>query len=91
MQTAIQHNEMMHRFEWSVDGAVCVLEYALDGSTMTITHTGVPAALGGRGLAAELMKTAFDTARSRGWNVVPACSYAAAWIIKHPEYNDVVA
>jgi predicted GNAT family acetyltransferase len=57
---------------------------------MTVTHTGVPNALGGRGLAAEITKFALDHARAQGWKVIPQCSYVAAFINKHPEYTALV-
>jgi predicted GNAT family acetyltransferase len=57
---------------------------------MTITHTGVPTALGGRGLAGEITKFALDHARAQGWKVIPQCSYVAAYINKHPEYTALV-
>lgn len=91
MSNPIHHNTAGQRFELNVDGMLCVLEYHLDGTTMTITHTGVPSQLGGRGLAGELTVAAFTAARANGWRVVPACSYAAGWILKHPEFNDVLA
>jgi len=87
----VDHDTAAHRFETVVDGHRCVLEYDLAGQVMTITHTGVPDAVGGRGIAAELARTAFDTARANGWKVVPACSYARVYIGKHPEYADLVA
>lgn len=49
---------------------------------MTITHTSVPAKIGGRGIAGELVQAALDTARGEGWKVVAACSYAAAYMAK---------
>ena len=88
--TAIQHDRARHRFELVVDGEACELDYRDDGGTMTITHTGVPPALGGRGLAGQLVQAAFDWARGAGRRVVPACSYAAGWVKKHPEYADLV-
>jgi len=51
---------------------------------MTITHTRVPPAIGGRGVAAELMDAALRAAKDAGWSVNPACSYAAAYVAKHP-------
>ncbi|HET7843612.1 MAG TPA: GNAT family N-acetyltransferase, partial [Xanthomonadales bacterium] len=76
MSDSIQHDRANHRFETKVDGHVCELDYRDDGSTMTITHTGVPPEVGGRGIAGALVKAAFEWARSAGRRVVPACSYA---------------
>lgn len=91
MNLSIEHNMSARRFEVVVDGQTCVLEYRLADQVMTITHTGVPEQVGGRGIAAELARTAFETARVNGWKVVPACSYASVYITKHPEYADLVA
>ncbi len=91
MPRAIEHNEAQQRFECTEEGHLCVLDYQLGGTLMTITHTGVPEAVGGRGIAADLTRHALDTARSRGWKVRPVCSYAAVYIKRHPEYQDLVA
>lgn len=91
MDLHIEHDPAAGRFSTTVDGQTCELTYRLSGNTMTITHTGVPSAVGGRGIAAELAKTAFETARSNGWKVVPACSYAAVYAQRHPEYADLLA
>ncbi|MEO7917306.1 MAG: GNAT family N-acetyltransferase [Dokdonella sp.] len=91
MTHGVQHQESANRFVIDVDGSTCVLDYRLDRGVMTITHTGVPPELGGRGLAGQLTEAAFSTARSKGWRVVPACSYAARWIEKHPEFKDLLA
>ena len=55
---------------------------------MTITHTRVPDAIGGRGVAAALTRAALALARESGWSVNPACSYAAAYLARHPEEVD---
>ena len=91
MPLAIRHDLAAHRFETQVDGAECELDYTLTATVMTITHTGVPAEVGGRGIASALVQAAFETARSEGWKVVPACSYAAVWIGRHPEYRALCA
>jgi uncharacterized protein len=91
MSFNIEHDRHAHRFETTVEGSHCELDYILAGKTMTITHTGVPDAVGGRGIAAALVQAALDTARSEGWKVVPACSYAVAWMRRHPEYDDLRA
>ncbi|WP_028354140.1 GNAT family N-acetyltransferase [Bordetella petrii] len=86
----IQHHEQQGRFDTRVDGQHCVLDYQLRDDTMIIQHTGVPAAVGGRGIAAELTRAALDTARQRGWRVRPVCSYAVAYFERHPEYQDLL-
>lgn len=79
-----------HRFELLVDGHVAVLEYRLEEGGMVITHTGVPDAIGGRGIAAVLTRAALEHARAQGLKVIPACTYAAAFIRRHGEYADLL-
>lgn len=91
---AIHHDERGHRLQTVVDGQPCVLVYRLggpDGMVMTIDHTGVPASVGGRGIAASLVEAAFALARQRGWKVDPACSYSAVWAGRHPDVADLLA
>lgn len=68
-----------------MEGSDAHLDYALSGGVMTITHIWVPPHIGGRGIAAGLMAAALDAAHAAGWSVNPACSYAAAYMAKHPE------
>lgn len=81
----INHDAAGHRFTTQVEGHQAELTYRLDGTVMHITHTGVPSPIGGRGIAAGLMKAALAHAEASGWTVVPACSYANAYMLKHPE------
>lgn len=91
MQLDIRHNRDARRFEVEVEGVRCVLDYTLAEGGMAITHTAVPAAVGGRGVAGELVRTALDYARLQGWKVIPLCSYAGAWMDRHPEYAELRA
>ncbi len=87
----IDHQLDAARFHVTLEGHEAELTYRLGGGRMTITHTGVPNAIGGRGMAADLVRAALEYARSEGLKVVPACSYAAAYIQRNPEYADLVA
>jgi predicted GNAT family acetyltransferase len=82
--SAVLHQPGAQRFTTRIDAHEAVLEYRLDGGVMTITHTAVPAAIGGRGVAAQLMRAAVDAARAAGWTIVPACSYAASYLQRQP-------
>jgi len=87
----IHHDANGHRFRTEVEGEVAELSYRLDGGLLVIDHTWVPEAIGGRGIAGELVRTAFEHARGAGLRVVPACSYAASWVTRHPEFADTLA
>jgi uncharacterized protein len=78
----ISHDQSAHRFTTDIDGHRAELDYTLSGKVMSITHTGVPQAIGGRGVAAELMRAALEAARTQGWAVEPVCSYAVAYMRK---------
>ena len=87
----VQHNLDQHRFECRVDGLLCVADYHLTGGVMHMTHTDVPAALGGRGIAAKLVAAALEHARSAKLKVNPACSYVRLYMQRHPETQSLQA
>jgi predicted GNAT family acetyltransferase len=85
MTIEVQHNKAQQRFEATVEGELCVADYRLRGNTMWMTHTGVPSAVGGRGVAAELVRVALAHAQAEGLKVEPACSYVEVYMRRHPE------
>lgn len=85
MTVAVTHNEARHRFEATVDGQLCVADYSLRGDVVWMTHTGVPGAVGGRGIAAELVRVALAWADEKGYTVEPSCSYVDVYMRRHPE------
>ncbi len=87
----IVHHPIPGRFAAEVAGEQAHLDYETTDSVMHITHTVVPDAIGGRGIAGRLVQAALDHARHEGWKVKPVCSYAEAWMRKHPEYADLHA
>ncbi|MBI3384154.1 MAG: N-acetyltransferase [Aquabacterium sp.] len=87
----IVHKPEIGRFEAIVDGLRCEADYLLDGHIVRMTHTGVPAQLEGRGIAAALVKAALTWARAQGHQVEPICSYVRIYIKRHPEWQDLLA
>ena len=85
--TTIAHDTARGRFTTEADGQTGYLEYERNGETMVITHTIVPPAIGGRGIASELVRAAVEHAKAEGLKVDPRCSYADGWLRKHPEYE----
>ncbi|MFA7667508.1 MAG: GNAT family N-acetyltransferase [Burkholderiaceae bacterium] len=86
----VRHNPQAARFEATVDGLLCEAAYRLDGRTMRVYHTGVPPALEGRGIAAQLVRAVFAHAEANGLTVDPLCSYVRAWVRRHPEVESLV-
>jgi predicted GNAT family acetyltransferase len=80
----IKHDSHARRLSTQLEGHTGELDYELDGKVMSITHTRVPGPIGGRGVAAELMRSALDLAATNGWTVNPLCSYAVAYMKRHP-------
>lgn len=92
-QTAyeIEHNAARGCFYTVVDGLQSVADYRIEDGRMLFTHTGVPQALEGRGIAAALVKQAFEWARAQQLQVVPLCSYVRTYLQRHPEYQELAA
>ena len=91
MPLQISHDPDARRFTTRLEGHEAELVYRLQQGRMSIDHTGVPEALGGKGVAGELVKAALEYARAEGLRVVAACSYSAAYVQRHPEYADLLA
>jgi predicted GNAT family acetyltransferase len=87
--STISHDQDANQFTTEVDGHHAELDYTVADGVMTITHTRVPREIGGRGIAAELMRAALQVAADRGLSINPACSYAAAYMRKHGQADKV--
>lgn len=87
----IVHRPEIGRFEAVVDGLRCEADYVLQDGIVRMTHTGVPRALEGRGIAAALVSHALGWARAEGHKVQPLCSYVVTYMHRHPEWQDLQA
>ena len=92
MSTPVEvvHNEAQSRFEVNQDGHLAELDYRRVGDQIIFTHTGVPAALEGRGIASALAKAGLNYARDNGLAVVPICPFVKGYIERKPEYQALV-
>lgn len=64
---------------------------AKDANTVEVVSTFVDTSLRGQGVANQLLQALCRELRTRGKNVIPTCSYAAAWFLKHPEEADLLS
>ena len=91
MSPDVTDNRERLRYELRVEKGLAVAYYEPRDGTLVFTHTVVPEALRGQGLASKLIKAALDDARRRGLKVVPQCPFVARYIEGHPEERDLVA
>ena len=87
----VNHRSQGQCFEAIVDGQRCVADYQRHGDVVRLTHTFVPPALEGRGIAGQLIHAALTWADAEKLKVDPQCSYAAMYVQRHPEWRRLVA
>jgi uncharacterized protein len=86
----VRDNLSRHRFELDVDGHIATANYRLTPGVVTFTHTEVPRELSGRGVGSALARGALELVRQRGLKVVALCPFVRDFIVKHPEFNDLL-
>ena len=86
----VRDNKAEQEFELAVDGYRALAAYQMEGDVIVFTHTVVPKAIEGRGVASTLIRAALDSARDQGLKVVPQCPFVAAYMQRHPETRDLL-
>lgn len=86
----VKHNPAENRFETLIEGFPGKVDYILDGKNFVITHVGVHPELRGQGIAARLVEVSLEYAKENVLRVIPMCSYAAAYMRRHPEYAELM-
>ena len=81
----LHDNLALGRFELVEQGQVVFGDYRRVGGTVYINHVEAPPALRGTGAAGRFMEALVEAARRDGLTLVPVCSYAVAWLRRHPE------
>jgi predicted GNAT family acetyltransferase len=87
----VRHEPSEGRFVLAEDGAEAELRYRQRADRLILIHTGVPDALGGRGIGGRLVRAAVAYAREAHLTVVPWCPFARKWIADHPAEVEGVA
>ncbi|MBP3419654.1 MAG: N-acetyltransferase [Marinifilaceae bacterium] len=84
MEHSIIHNPEKRCFECHISGHRAFVEYKLQNSTIIITKTYVPKPLEGRGIASEMVQKVAEYGYENGYDIRATCSYAVAWLQRHP-------
>lgn len=93
MNITIQHDAQEQRFYAKLDGKEvdAELTYSLpQEKTMNFNHTYVAEELRNMKIAEQLATTSLAYARENGYSVVTTCAYMAAFVKRHPEYQDLL-
>lgn len=85
METIITHNTSNNRFETVIDGITAYVEYEKFPGGLDLVHTIVPKPIGGKGVAADLVKHALDYAAQNGLKIIPTCSYIRVYVDRHKD------
>ncbi|AZI44591.1 N-acetyltransferase (plasmid) [Deinococcus psychrotolerans] len=89
--TELRDNSAKHQYEiFSGDQLVGLAKYRVSGNTVNLYHTEVEDGHEGEGLGSQLAKHALDDVKAQGKQVIPSCPFIAAYIERHPEYQDLV-
>ena len=83
MKPQIIHLPKERRFSITVDGHEAHVDYVISEGALVVTHTFVPKAIKGRGVASDLVHAAYRFADLNGFRCKATCSYALAWLAKH--------
>lgn len=91
--TEVSDNPDGSRYEVRVDGALAgFAAYRRREGRIVFTHTEVDDAYAGQGLGGALARGALEDVRAAGdLQVVAQCPFIAAWIGRHPGYQDLLA
>ena len=86
----VNNNAREQRFEILEGNDLAYLEYRYYKNDIALMHTFVPEAIEGRGIASKLAHYALEWAKQHKKPVMVYCRFVAAYLKKHPEYNDII-
>ena len=82
-------NKEKERFEIDLDGKTALIDYSEQNGVVAMTHTEVPPEFEGKGVGSQLVKGALEIVKNENKRVRPLCTFVAAYIKRHPEYESL--
>lgn len=79
------------RYEMDERGLTSFADYRRGGERLYIDYVFAPPALRGTGASGRLMAAIAGQARDHHLKITPICGYAAAWLRRSAEFQDLVA
>jgi uncharacterized protein len=91
LNASVTDNAALHRFEMHFDGGIAFVDYRRQPGVVALLHAFVPPEFEGRGVGSALAQGVLEAIRASGDKVIPRCSFIAAYIARHPEFQSLVA
>jgi uncharacterized protein len=91
VSVTVQDNPTESRYEVCVDDQRAgFTEYNRYRNEIAFIHTETAPEFAGQGLARRLVQDALDDVRKQGLTVLPYCPYVRGFIVRNPQYLDLV-
>lgn len=87
----LKNNEAENRFEMIFDNHLSLIEYEISDKVIALLHTDVDATLEGRDAGKAIVEKTLKYIDDSGKQLLPLCSFVAAYIKRHPEWERIVA
>jgi predicted GNAT family acetyltransferase len=88
MSEILIHNAAECKYEYHIDGYVAYITYDDQQGNMHLTHTIVPDALAGKGLAKTLLEDVLQHIKKDNKKAVAKCSYIIKYLEKNPQASE---
>jgi predicted GNAT family acetyltransferase len=86
----VEHDIENQLFKIDIDGETAFVSYTIMGDTINFDRTFTPYTLRGKGLAAAVVKKAFEFAKQKKYKVSSGCSYVLTFVKRYSSYQDLM-
>ncbi|MCC9166254.1 GNAT family N-acetyltransferase [Pontibacter harenae] len=91
METTVTHDKEYQQFTVALGEDDAELAYSTPAeNTLDFTHTYVPVAARGKGLANKLIEAGMQYAKSNNLKVIATCPVVAKYVEQHDEYKSLL-
>lgn len=87
----VTYNEAAKRYEMPFGNLIVYANVRKEKNTLYIDYVFAPKELRGKGAAGEFMHKLMDVVRAGELKAMPVCGYAASWLGRHSEFQDLIS
>lgn len=87
----LRDNTAAGRYEYPLGDELGWVRYRRADGVTTLSYARIPEALAGQGAGSAMARAVLEAERRGGNRVRATCSFIAAYLARHPEFNDLRA